>query len=328
MYSRIYIFLLILVLGGVATVTAEDGDGGYAGSFLQVPIGARPAAMGGAYISISNDGAGMLYNPAGLATLRKALFSSSYRLMDLDRSLSFVSLVIPTARNSALGFGWRYAGSGSVEARNSDGDLLGFELAEHNHEFVVIFAKRFENFLSAGFKGSYLHTSYANMTSFSVCLDLGLMVHFSQMVDRERREMMPVQDITAGLVVRNFGAKYRWNNEKYLVRHYTSFISVEQDDTVPIQIGLGGSARFLQRKLLVSADALGDVKSRFELHGGAEYFVTPEFALRSGYSDKRLTAGTGYVFSINNLTLAIDYAFSTDKVDEGSEHIFSFDLLF
>lgn len=325
---RIFILLLVLILGGVSTVAGEDGAGGFAAPFLQVPIGARPAALGGAYISLSNDGAGALYNPAGLATLRKALFSSSYRLMDLDRTLSFVSLVVPTARNSALGFGWRYAGSGSVEARNSDGDLLGFELAHHNHEFTVMFAKRFENFFSAGFKGSYLHSSFAEMTSFSVSLDVGLMFHLSQLVARERRDLMPVQDITVGLVARNFGAKYRWNNEKYLIKHYTSYLPVEQDDLVPIQIGLGGSARFLKRKLLLTSDVLGDVKERFEIHGGAEYFVSPELALRAGYSDKQLTAGTGYVFEFTNLTLAIDYAFSTDRADEGSEHIFSFDLLF
>jgi hypothetical protein len=31
---------------------------------------------------------------------------------------------------------------------------------------------------------------------------------------------------------------------------------------------------------------------------------------------------------LGNRLLGIDYAFSTDKADEGSEHIFSFDLMF
>ena len=50
--------------------------------------------------------------------------------------------------------------------------------------------------------------------------------------------------------------------------------------------------------------------------------------LRAGYGDGRLAAGTGYLFAVGKHQLAIDYAFSTDKADEGSEHIFSFDLLF
>lgn len=325
---RIYVVILILVLGGVATATAEDGNGGYAGAFLQVPIGARPAAMGGAYISLSTDGVGALYNPAGTAGIRQILFSSSYRVMSLDRTLSYVSVTIPTASLSSIGFGWRYAGSGSVEARNTDGDPLGFELSEHNHEFHVVFAKRFENYFSAGFKGSYLHTEFAEMSSFSVSLDLGVLFHYSYLFSREKRETMAVQDITAGLVIRNLGAKYRWNNEDYMSKYYTGYVPMGQDDQVPTRIGVGGSARFFKRKLLLAADALGDFESRFDFHGGAEYFVSPQFALRGGYSDARLTAGTGYVFKFTNVVLAIDYAFSTDKVDEGSEHIFSFDLLF
>jgi len=43
--------------------------------------------------------------------------------------------------------------------------------------------------------------------------------------------------------------------------------------------------------------------------------------LRGGYSDKRLTAGTGICSKLGQNALSIDYAFSTDKVDEGSEHI-------
>ena len=34
------------------------------------------------------------------------------------------------------------------------------------------------------------------------------------------------------------------------------------------------------------------------------------------------------MFKFGERALAIDYAFSSDKVDEGSDHIFSFDLLF
>ena len=41
-----------------------------------------------------------------------------------------------------------------------------------------------------------------------------------------------------------------------------------------------------------------------------------------------VTGGTGFIFEIGDRTIAVDYAFSTDKVDEGSEHIFSFDFLF
>ena len=49
----ISVFSLILV----SPSYGEEADGGTAGAFLQIPTGARPTAMGGAYISISDDGA-------------------------------------------------------------------------------------------------------------------------------------------------------------------------------------------------------------------------------------------------------------------------------
>ena len=125
MQNKLMFILCGLLLLGVSAAMAADGSGGDAAAFLQVPIGARPAAMGGAYISISNDGAASFYNPAGLSGLKKSLFSSSYRLMELDRKLGYVAGVFPAKGQAAIGINWLYAGSGTVEARNSDARPAG-----------------------------------------------------------------------------------------------------------------------------------------------------------------------------------------------------------
>ncbi|MEW5995151.1 MAG: hypothetical protein AB1744_12255, partial [Candidatus Zixiibacteriota bacterium] len=116
---------------------------------------------------------------------------------------------------------------------------------------------------------------------------------------------------------------------------------------VPLELALGGSARLIDRKLLLASDLrFATVKVEPEtgedappeqgkrrwlgpyFHAGAEYLLAKQLSLRAGYSDRRFTAGTGYVFELGKQLLAIDYAFTTGRVGEGSEHIFSFDLLF
>lgn len=326
---RKIIITIFLMLSLALGVSAEDGDGGYAGSYLRVPMGARPVGMGGAYISLSNDGAGAFYNPAGLSMINKKVFSTSYRVMDLDRKLGYASFLIPTQGNSVLGFNWLYASSGAVEARNSDGDPLDYELEMHNHAFSVIFAKRFENYFSAGFSGSYLYTRFAEMVSYSIRLNFGATFYLSNvLMGRETADMFPIQDIQAGIIVRNLASEMRWNNEKYYAKNAVDIYGSEQNDLLPVEVGLGLSARFFNRKLLGATDVVKNAEQGFELHVGAEYFVTPQFSLRAGLSDKNPTAGFGYVFSVGKQTLAIDYAFSGEKVNEGSEHIFSFDWLF
>jgi hypothetical protein len=325
--SRLFLncgLLLALAVGA----WAGEGDGGYAAPWLQVPAGARPTAMGGAYLAISDDGSAPLFNPAGLARLQRPMFSSSYRAMSLGRRLGYVTAVSPVRGQSTLGVNWLYAGSGSVEARDADGYLEGHDISLNAHHFTIVFAKRLTDFLSGGVNLSYILIDMPELDANTVGFDFGMLLYVDQLFDREKRDQLPVQNLQVGIVARNFSKRFRFLSDKYNLSYTTTDIGTEQEDVVPIELGLGISGRLFQRHLLLAADVRKNEKQNPEFHTGGEYFLTPEFMLRAGYSDKRLVAGTGYLFQIGKNALAIDYAFSTDKVDEGSEHIFSFDLLF
>ncbi len=277
---------------------------------------------------MSNDGAAPLFNPAGLARLSRPLFGSSYRAMSQDRSLGYATVMFPVRGESSLGVHWLYAGSGAVEARDADGYTLGRDISQNNHQFTIVFAKRFEKYVSVGANISYLHSTMSELDANSIGFDFGLMFYLEHLVSRDRRDQMAIRDVQIGLTVKNISKVYKWNSEKYNRMYTTDDLGSEQEDNVPVEIGLGTSARFFQRRLLVAADLLKNENQGLAFHGGAEYYLSREFALRGGFSDGRLTAGTGYLFKVAGNQLAIDYAFSTDKADEGSEHIFSLDLLF
>lgn len=329
MRHKIFIFTTLVFALAYVNVSAEDGDGGYAGSFLQIPVGARPAGMGGAYLALSDDGSAPLYNPAGPANIKKKLFTTSYRAMKLDRTLAYASILFPAKGDAIVGVNWLYAGYGSVEARNSVGQLLGHEVSFSTHDFGVLFAKRFEKYISVGLKVNYYHATFTEISSGSVGIDVGLMFYMDTFFDRGKRETMPVRNIQIGVTAKNIGSKFIWNNENYLTRYRGAGIPAsEQEDDIPPEFGLGAAAKFFQQRLTLATDIIKDTKSAARLHAGAEFVHNRQAALRAGISDGRLTAGAGYVFSFGNQALAIDYAFSADKVNEGEEHIFSFDLLF
>jgi hypothetical protein len=326
---RVIIYLsLVVLIASAGAVSAGEGDGGYAGAFFQVPAGARPTGMGGAYLAISDDGAAPLFNPAGVANRTRPLFGSSYRVMQLDRKLGYVTFLYPVRGEAVIGGHWLYAGSGSVEARNNDGYLSGFEISQNNHQFTIIFAKRFERMFAVGANLDYLYSRMAEMSAASVGFDLGGMFYLEQLFDRDRREDLFVRDLQVGVTLRNITKKYSWNSEKYNLEHDRSALGVVQDDQVPVEFGLGISGRLFERKLLLASDLKKNEKQSADFHAGAEYYLTQEFALRTGYSDGRFTAGTGYLFQFGKAVLLIDYAFTTDKADEGSEHIFSVDVQF
>ncbi|MFQ5499675.1 MAG: PorV/PorQ family protein [Candidatus Zixiibacteriota bacterium] len=320
--------VVALVVIAVCTAQGQDGDGGQSGAFMQVPIGARATAMGGAFRALADDGSAPLYNPAGPATIRKGLFSTSYRAMQLDRTLGYISVITPTQGNSALGASWLYANSGSVEARDTEGKLAGHDISTNQHAIGILFAKRFERWISIGANFRYLQTTFPEFNAFTVSFDIGTMLYLSQLIGRERRADMWIRDIQVGIVVRHIGTNFRWNNEKYVAKFFGDQRGSGRTERVPVEVAVGGSARFLERKLVFAADVLKNEKQSIKVHTGAEYFVTAEFALRVGQSAGQGTVGFGYMFKVGQSHLALAYAFSAERASEGSEHIFSFDFFF
>ncbi|HWR84231.1 MAG TPA: PorV/PorQ family protein [Candidatus Deferrimicrobium sp.] len=326
-HSLAGIIASVLILSSAAR--ASNGDGGYAAPFFQIPMGARPTGLGGAYLGVSDDGAGPLFNPAGLADLSRPVLGTAYRSLSLDRVMGYVTVTFPARGQAAVGLNWLYAGSGEVMARDQNGVELGHTLGMASHAFSALFAKKFEDYLSAGLKASYLQASFAEMTAFSVSFDFGVMLYLNSFFGRETQYTMPVQDMRLGLTVMHVAAEYRWHNENYLHEFRdANALGTQQNDAVPAEVGVGGSARFINKKLLAAADLRKNDKQDIVFHGGAEYLLVKQLSLRSGYSDKRFAAGAGFTFAFGKRILAIDYAFSSGKVAEGSDHIFSLDLQF
>jgi hypothetical protein len=67
LFVRIVFSSLLLTLPFVGSARADK----YADEFLRVPAGARAVGMGGAFVSLANDGSASWWNPAGLAFLDK-----------------------------------------------------------------------------------------------------------------------------------------------------------------------------------------------------------------------------------------------------------------
>lgn len=332
----IYIWLAIISLS--VSSFAERGTGGFAGAYMELAAEPRPAAMGGAYIAISDDAAGQLYNPAGVTAIRQAIFTSSFRSMTLGRSIGFASLLLPTRQESALGISWQYVGSGSVDVRNEDGDKMGMSFSANEHIFAITFAKQFTPFLGLGSKLQYLLKDgfsaggaigsrnydiiYDNGAS-SIGINLGAMLYVDSLFEYGEMEYKAINDIKIGLVFKNMAAEYRWTSNK------NPNMTSAPDDKFPLIYCGGISFKSFQRKLLFAFD-LEKVDMRpIAVRFGGEYVYNNKFALRTGFDDGIITGGIGYHFSMGAANiLEFDYAFSSARVDEGSDHLFGFHFKF
>ncbi|MEW6014117.1 MAG: PorV/PorQ family protein [Candidatus Zixiibacteriota bacterium] len=314
------ILTIVSILVAVSFAAADE-DGGYAGVFLQLPVQARPAGMGGAYIGVSDDASGQLYNPAGAAGIVSRSLTSSYRAMKLDRSLGFISVIFPTKLESSLGFSWLFAGYGEIARRNTSGQDLGTTISSSEHNFGVSFAKSFVPYFMAGTKINYYYKKVGDLSANSVGINLGAMLLVDSLFEYGTMESKPITDIRLGLVVNHFAAKYPWSNE-------SGSLSATQDDKFPLTIGAGISARTINQKLLLAADIEKNSKQSPFFRFGGEYNLIEKLLIRTGLNNGVITAGMGYEVLFSNLRLTINYAFSDDRVDEGADHIVGFDLRF
>jgi len=318
--KKIALILLFLILKA-QVICAQSEDGGYAGVFLQIPILARPAGMGGAFLAIPNDASAQLYNPAGISTTLKKTFASSYRIMKLDRKLSFVTLAIPTKLQSAIAISWLYAGYGDVTARNSSGQDLGTTISSSEHDFGLTFAKQFTPFLNIGTKLNYYHKKISTLSASSVGINLGVLFTVDSMVAYRKMDNKPVTDINFGLTLNHLAAKYPWAAQ-------TDQLSATQDDKFPFSVGLGASCRTIKRYLLLALDLEKNEKQSTFARFGGEYTLNKNFLLRTGLNRGVLTAGAGFRFVHTKTTLGVDCAWQADRADEGSDFVISMQFTF
>jgi hypothetical protein len=101
--------LLLMALCLAATAGADNfGSAVTSASSFTLIRGARPAAMGGAYIAVADDALSILYNPAGLTELRETELSASHmEWLDGVRDES-LSLGVPLFGLGAWGLGATY----------------------------------------------------------------------------------------------------------------------------------------------------------------------------------------------------------------------------
>ena len=108
--------MLVLLL--VASVSGEQYSN--VASIFELGMGARPLAMGGAFVGLANDGNALFYNPAGLAWTQDLSVLSSYESRPGTAIYGNLSASLPH-----FGFGVHYFGFGDVPETDAFGNILG-----------------------------------------------------------------------------------------------------------------------------------------------------------------------------------------------------------
>ncbi len=146
------------------------------GAFAQTVSGARPVALGGAYIAMADDVNAIWWNPAGTSLLRELSFTSTYaNLYNVDGlSMSSLGLVKPTDVG-AFGAGITYLRASDIAVTDPNGNII--EISTQSEEVLTLsYGNSLLSGLQLGAGIRYLHSG--DIIDYSgLSLDFGLLAN-------------------------------------------------------------------------------------------------------------------------------------------------------
>lgn len=217
----------------------------------------------------------------------------------MGRRLSWLSASLQTDRYGTWSAGWMHNTVDGLETVDSAG-CVGPDGTSAEDAIFLSHGGSIIYQLKWGVSAKMLSQNMLGFSGMGGALDAGLLLQ--PFLDHE---------LFLALTAGNIAGAFSWDTGTR--------------DRLPREYAAGFSARILRDRVMVSADSVfREGVSRVGLHGGVEYWVFEQMALRGGVDESRPVAGATYMF----LPYQADYAFVYDAGGLGSRHLISFSLIF
>jgi len=141
-------------------------------SFLNIPVGARPAAMGNAYSALATDAYATVSNPGGLGFLTQTQVAAQHLSYLESIHYEYLAFVRPVGEKSAWGASVQYLGSGDMVRTDLQGQILG-QFSSHYAAYALSFGQRVSDRLSLGVSAKFLEAALADVHANAFASDVG-----------------------------------------------------------------------------------------------------------------------------------------------------------
>jgi len=239
-------------------------------SIFDLGMGARPLAMGGAFVGLADDGNALFYNPAGLAWARGLSVVSSYEARPDTASYGNLSASLPH-----FGFGFHYFDFGEVPETDEFSNVLG-TFGYRNYALIAAAGMRAADLpflarmpltenIGFGLKAKFLKVNTLDPgsgTGFAIDLP------FLFRSDSPSPRVPIITSYGFGIVIEN------------LIGLPIKYESGHQENW-PRKLVVGMSVGFLDQVILAM-----DVTSEKSVHLGVEWTPIPAMSFRTGLKNE------------------------------------------
>lgn len=295
--------LAVLLSGGLLALQAP-AQAGSAGAepfnFLFLDANARAVGLSGACTARASDVNALLYNPAGLAGVKKHQATFMHNQYFQDISQEYLGYASPYGWGASFNY-LSYGDIPRTTVSNQAGAGLG-SFGASDMALSAGYGRELRDGLAAGAAVKMVRESLDDVSATGFALDLGLLYSFPA-----------VDGLSVGAALQNLGPKVKFDSA---------------EESLPMNLRLGGAYSFeiLGRQSSASLDLTRERSEDMLAAAGFEMAAAESFPVRLGYNTRNedgpgITAGLGYI----NGDLSFDYAFAPFK-ELGAAHRLSVTL--
>jgi len=241
------------LLAGAAQAGSNNGVA--AADFLNIGVGARAAALGGAYTSIANDATASYWNPAGLVSIASPQIAFSHFAWYQDMNFEYLSIAYPVSEKLTLGVGTSYLSYGAIEGYDEYDNPTGELSSTFDMAVGLSAAYRTSERLSLGLTAKYIMESLTDVKATAIAVDMGATYSLNR--------------LTLGVAAVNLGQNLKFD---------------QTEERLPAAIRAGVSMIFFDSKVLASLETVNQIHGDFSVRNGYEIGFQNKYYLRAGYA--------------------------------------------
>lgn len=291
-----------------------------AAAFLEIGIGAKAEAMGGAFTALSDDASALYWNPAGISGMQGISLTANHTEWLADTKFQYVGLVIPMGDYKAIGLSLTmldYMDKQPVRTINQP-DGTGEYYDASDMAIALTYGMNITSGFSFGVTGKYIHQGIWHESAQTFAMDLGVLYKTD------------LKGLSIGASMSNFGGDMRldgrdlirpydedtknYSNDKLNVIHKTDEFSLP----LQFRFGLAYKHSFEDHNITFAADLLHPSNNVESMNVGLEYSFKGIVAIRGGFqslfdpkSENGLTLGFGVKNPFSDyLNISFNYAYS------------------
>lgn len=329
------ILMIIILFSCSAALFGQTKVGSSAAPFLNIGIGPKAVALGGAFLATANDASALYWNPAGIARNNNngAMFSHSSWFADID--INWVGAYVNLGNMGTVGLSLTYMDYGKMEVtNNNEQEGTGEMFSASDMQAGLTYAYNLTDRFSIGGTVKYIRSTIWNSSASAVAFDLGTMF------------ISDIYGLRIGASITNFGTDMKMDGKDLLVLHdinsNTNDNSHGNNDQILATLNTDQFSLPLTFKVGLAMDVFDNSTHRFTLGAdavhpgdnaesvnvGGEYVFQNLISFRAGYNSLFLkntqgggTYGVGFNYDFDpEFGITIDYAYQEFKALKNTQH--------